>query len=165
MTREDIIAESIDSLKKDGLKFSIDMLAERLKISKKTVYKFFSSKEELAQAVYETFYTELENTAMAENADEWSERELTERLSLYYESARMNCSDIFNKYALNDVIKAYAACKHAQMWDSVARLLAQKFSPETVRAFKIMTDGAFERVGGDSVTAKRIIALLRCSLC
>ena len=39
--KEKIIKESIVSLRTEGLKFSVDTLAERLKISKKTVYKYF----------------------------------------------------------------------------------------------------------------------------
>lgn len=36
-----IIEQSIENLKKDGLKFSVDSLAAQLVISKKTVYKYF----------------------------------------------------------------------------------------------------------------------------
>lgn len=41
--KERIINESIESLRREGLKFSIDTLAEKLNISKKTVYKYFSN--------------------------------------------------------------------------------------------------------------------------
>lgn len=36
----------------------MDTLAAELKVSKKTIYKFFSTKEALAVAVYEKFYSE-----------------------------------------------------------------------------------------------------------
>ena len=54
--KEKIIKESIVSLRTEGLKFSVDTLAERLKISKKTVYKYFPTKEDLARAIYEEYY-------------------------------------------------------------------------------------------------------------
>lgn len=48
-----IIEESITSLQQEGLRFSVDTLAERLKVSKKTIYKYFPTKEVLAYAIYE----------------------------------------------------------------------------------------------------------------
>ena len=42
-----IIEQSIENLKKDGLKFSVDSLAAQLGISKKTVYKYFPIKNRL----------------------------------------------------------------------------------------------------------------------
>ena len=47
-----ITEESVKSLQQEGLKFSVDTLAEKLKISKKTIYKYFPDKEALAVAVY-----------------------------------------------------------------------------------------------------------------
>ena len=55
--KDKIIASSIESLREEGLKFSIDTLADKLKISKKTVYKYFSSKEALAIALYDKYYS------------------------------------------------------------------------------------------------------------
>lgn len=56
--KDKIIHESINSLRQDGLKFSIDTLADKLKISKKTIYKFFPDKESLALALYENYYAD-----------------------------------------------------------------------------------------------------------
>lgn len=56
--REKIIEASIEALKKEGLKFSVDTLADGLKISKKTLYKFFPDKQALALALYEKYYTD-----------------------------------------------------------------------------------------------------------
>lgn len=49
--KDRITEESIKSLQQEGLRFSVPTLAERLKISKKTVYKYFPTKEALANAV------------------------------------------------------------------------------------------------------------------
>ena len=49
--KDRIIKESISSLRREGLRFSVDTLAERLCISKKTIYKFFQDKELLAFAM------------------------------------------------------------------------------------------------------------------
>lgn len=53
-----IIEQSIENLKKDGLKFSVDRLAAQLGISKKTVYKYFPDKESLALAIFEKYYAD-----------------------------------------------------------------------------------------------------------
>jgi AcrR family transcriptional regulator len=63
--RDRILRESIESLRREGLKFSVDTLADRLKISKKTVYKFFPDKEALALALYETYYADAKAQATA----------------------------------------------------------------------------------------------------
>ena len=49
--RNKILEVSVCGLQREGLRFSVDSIARELKISKKTVYKFFSTKEELAVAV------------------------------------------------------------------------------------------------------------------
>ncbi|HIT17242.1 MAG TPA: TetR/AcrR family transcriptional regulator, partial [Candidatus Caccosoma faecigallinarum] len=56
MIKTKIIQQSIKSLQAEGLRFSIDLLAKELKISKKTIYKYFKNKEALAMAIYEKFY-------------------------------------------------------------------------------------------------------------
>ncbi len=63
--REKIITEALESLRRDGIKFSVDVLAEKLKISKKTVHKLFPSKEALAFAMYETCYANARKKAQA----------------------------------------------------------------------------------------------------
>lgn len=57
--RDRIISESIESLRKEGLRFSVDTLAERLNISKKTIYKYFPTKEALAFALYQRYYANI----------------------------------------------------------------------------------------------------------
>ena len=59
-----IIEQSIENLKKDGLKFSVDSLAAQLGISKKTVYKYFPDKESLALAIFEKYYADARKKAV-----------------------------------------------------------------------------------------------------
>ena len=54
--KEKIIDASIESLRQEGLRFSVDVLANRLRISKKTIYRIFHNKEALAFALYEKGY-------------------------------------------------------------------------------------------------------------
>ena len=39
---------------------TVDTVAKKLRISKKTVYKYFSSKEDLARAVYDKYYYDMD---------------------------------------------------------------------------------------------------------
>ena len=48
--RDRIIRASIENLRREDLKFSVDTLTAQLKISKKTIYKYFPDKEALAVA-------------------------------------------------------------------------------------------------------------------
>ena len=104
--RDAIIQASIESLRQEGLKFSVDTLSDKMKISKKTVYKYFPDKQTLAVALYKKYYSDA--TAQAERLigknSEDSHREL---LKLYFDSKVMTCSKIFNKYKLNQMIYAY----------------------------------------------------------
>ena len=55
-------------LKVEGLKFAVDDLSLSLNISKKTIYKYFTSKEELAKEVYLYIYdTIIDNLLKNEN--------------------------------------------------------------------------------------------------
>ena len=45
--KDRIIQASIEGLRNEGLKFSVDLLANKLKISKKTVCKYFPTKRRL----------------------------------------------------------------------------------------------------------------------
>ncbi|MGN0460910.1 MAG: TetR/AcrR family transcriptional regulator, partial [Ruminococcus sp.] len=66
--KERIIDAAIESLRTEGLKFSVDTIASKLKISKKTVYKFFSGKEEMAYEIYKEYYRRaLENVVKIEH--------------------------------------------------------------------------------------------------
>ena len=50
---KEIILKAIESYKSKGLAFTLDEIAKDLHISKKTIYKYFSSKEELLNGIVE----------------------------------------------------------------------------------------------------------------
>lgn len=47
-----IIEASIDEINENGLKFTMDKLAKRLVMSKKTIYKYFENKEKLWISIF-----------------------------------------------------------------------------------------------------------------
>lgn len=105
--RDAVIEASIESLRQEGLKFSVDTLCDRMKISKKTVYKHFPDKQTLAVALYGKYYSDA--VAQAERLiDKNTADSHRELLKLYLDSKAMTCRKIFNKYKLNETIYAYA---------------------------------------------------------
>ncbi|MEG0034754.1 MAG: TetR/AcrR family transcriptional regulator [Bacilli bacterium] len=113
--KEKIINLTITNIKEEGLKFSIDTLAKDLKISKKTIYKIFHGKEELALSVYEKFFADcaLKAQTLVKTSKEKYEHEL---LSLYLDTFIMTNDDIFNKFKLNTSISNFAKEKQNEFW-------------------------------------------------
>ena len=137
--KERIVHAAIASLQAEGLRFSVDLLAKRLCISKKTIYQYFASKEELAREIYLTFYRDI--TAKAERAIALQESTMrTELLSLYYQSYRLTRREIFNKYALNENLRLDALSGHTRFWELIRPAVTAR-EPEL---FRLIADGAFE---------------------
>lgn len=155
--QERIVSQSIVGLQKEGLRFSVDSVARQLKISKKTVYKYFPTKEQLAYAIYDRFYSSA--FCKAQTAEKLSRAERVRMLlQLYYESSLMTDETIFNKYALNLPIKDFALKKHLQIWKMLESCIEQE--GESVRSLKIIVDGAFSNLGSEKTVTESTIELL-----
>lgn len=143
--REKIIDASIQRLKREGLKFSVDALSDELKISKKTVYKYFPDKETLAMAIYKKYYSD--TTERAEQIlKEGGENVFSELLRLYFDSKMMIRGEIFNKYKLNEVIYRYAAKQNDLLWNLVSRVFPSCLPEKEKTAIRTIVDGSFERL-------------------
>lgn len=159
--KDRIIEASIEALRNEGLKFSVDTLSGRLKISKKTVYKFFPDKETLALALYERYYI----TAMGKAKDlicapvQIKYREL---LRLYFDSKKMIRQDIFNKYKLNDTVYAFAADRNDDMWSLLSASFPEGVDTPTLRT---IVDGTFEKLCRDGADPDNVIEKLVNLLC
>lgn len=157
--RDAIVQRSIESLLKNGLRFSIDEVAKSLGISKKTIYKYFPAKEELAIEIYKTYYENARRT-IAEIKDLHSKETVERTLSVYYRSHCMNRSEIFNKYALNENIRALARRNHGDIKMHVENLL-----PAADRAaLMIIIDGTLQNLcknaDEETVVIERLASLL-----
>lgn len=142
-----IIDASIELLQSEGLKFSIDMLAKKLKISKKTIYKYFIDKGSLAIALYETYYLEAINKAIKIiNENEG----IIKLLTLYYDSKKMVRDNIFNKYKLNDTIHNYALEQNNKLWN----IIRKEFNYGN--DIRYIIDGSFEKMINENVNNKTI---------
>lgn len=157
--KDKIIRASIDGLRKEGLKFSVDLLANQLKISKKTIYKYFPDKETLSIALYETYYSDAAKRAgelISKKTDE-SYREL---LYVYFDSKRMTRNDIFNKYKLNQTIYAYTKEKSDRLWEIIAASFREELSETDKKALRIIVDGSFEKLCEDCSALEGVVERL-----
>lgn len=158
--RDRIVHESINSLREEGLRFSVDTLATRLKISKKTVYKYFPDKETLAFAIFEAYYAEVNRRVQALIGSPTASTK-KELLSLYYDAKVMTRPDIFNKYALNEALGAYVAEHNHTLREKILAALPKDGMPydgtpyngtpslgasSDTEALGIIIDGAFEKL-------------------
>lgn len=143
--KEKIIQASIESLRQEGLRFSIDTLADKLSISKKTIYKYFPDKETLALALYETYYADAKEQAkMLVISNPASSR--FELLHLYFDSKTMIRKDIFNKYKLNKTICSYATEQNDALWEIVTASFDGQTSEADRKTLRIIVDGSFEKL-------------------
>ena len=158
--KEKIIDESLHSLRQEGLRFSIDILAEKLKVSKKTIYKYFSTKEELAYAMYEKYYRELTKkiTDVIYNNIPSKEEEL---LLCYFDSAGMVCTEIFNKYSLNRSVGSYALQQHRKIWNLIVPYLCENMSQDETETYKLIVDGSYDKTISCHGDAIKVIGMLR----
>lgn len=143
--RDAIIQASIESLRQEGLKFSVDTLSTKMKISKKTVYKYFPDKEALALAIYEKYYSDAVEQAeklIGKNTKD-SHREL---LRVYFDAKVMTCRNIFNKYKLNRAVYAYTTEKGDALWERIAMSFGGTSSDTEKESLRIIVDGSFEKL-------------------
>ena len=155
-----ITEEAIKSLRQEGLRFSVDTLAEKLKISKKTIYKYFPVKEALANAIYERYYADLKDKV--KEMLSLNEPERTEKLLLcYFDSAKMVRREIFNKFCLNKVIGDVALQHHLDIWNTIKPFVCSLMTENEAEIYKLITDGSFEKAIAYNVNASAVIGMLR----
>lgn len=154
-----IIRASIEGLRNEGLKFSIDLLAGKLKISKKTIYKYFPDKEKLSIALYETYYSDAAKQA-GELISKNTRESYKELLYVYFDSKKMTCNDIFNKYKLNQTIYAYTKEKSDCLWKIIAASFSGELSETDKKEYRIIVDGSLEKLCKDCSLSEGVIERL-----
>lgn len=157
--REKIINISIESLRQEGLKFSVDTLAGKLGVSKKTIYKYFPDKEMLALAIYEKYYNEAKKKAEMLISDHKPDV-YSELLYLYFDSKTMIRKAIFNKYKLNESIYAYTTKQNDALWDMISASFENGNSEQNNETLRIIIDGSFEKICDDRLDPDAVIERL-----
>ena len=157
--RDRIIRASIESLRREGLRFSVDTLAEKLKMSKKTIYKYFPDKEALALALYETYYADAKKQA-AQAAARGGESAVAELLSVYFDAKEMTQNDVFNKFKLNGSVLSYTSVQNDALWETIAASFAGDVSAEDANTLRVIVDGAFEKLCRERMDPDAVIERL-----
>ncbi len=60
MVRERIIGAAMEAMEESGIRFTMSDLAAKLAVSKRTLYEYFSSKEELIGVIVDNFLADLD---------------------------------------------------------------------------------------------------------
>ena len=154
--KDRIICESIKSLRQEGLRFSVDTLAEKLNISKKTVYKYFPNKESLALALYQKYYTDINAQADRLTKENSASAHLN-LLFLYFDAKSITSCEIFNKYKLNEALYAYTAEQNDALWKKISSSMHAVASEQDRISFRIIVDGCFEKLCNEKITPDGVI--------
>lgn len=123
--KEQIIQESINLFNQHGYKFSMESLSKNLKISKKTLYKYFSSKEEIISFIIDESFSEVLSKQKAIfNSNLDTETKLRKILTTNFmreDSIDLRkAKDIYKYYPkLAETIES----KHKEEWEFIETLL------------------------------------------
>lgn len=159
--KEKIIKCSVSELQKEGLRFSVDEVAKSLKISKKTIYKYFPTKEELAVAIYNSFYKDAINSVGLIAGGHTKQSAAESILTVYFRSHCMVREEIFNKYSLNESIRLPARHNHEKIRERVEALIGDSDK----RAVMIIIDGAMQKLCESKDCAEKVIKKLAGLIC
>ena len=154
-TAQAIVEESIHSLQEEGLRFSVDSLAVRMGMSKKTIYKYFPTKEALAKALYQQYFHEARQHAGHILAEQHGQSARTQLLVLYYQAYAMVNPGVFNKFALNGELRCFAEKEMHQLYALIVPALTT--NPDTLRP---ILDGTFEYLYTRSLPGDEVIRTL-----
>lgn len=154
--KERIICESIESLRREGLRFSVDTLAERLNISKKTIYKYFPNKEALAFALYQRYYSDIKEQAERLTTENTGAAHL-KLLSIYFDAKLMTSCDIFNKYKLNEALYEYTAEQNDNLLEIIFSSFCGGISEQDKKSLRVIVNGSFEKICKEKIAPDGVI--------
>lgn len=159
--RDAIIECSVQGLLRDGLRFSVDEVAKTLKISKKTVYKYFPAKEDLAAEIYDKFYGDALNKIEEIKATHSGKEAAELIIGVYFKSHVMVRKEIFNKYSLNAGIRNPAIVNHGKIRARVEELL----TASDREALMVIIDGSLQKLCEKREEEKKVIERLVELIC
>lgn len=142
--KERIINKSIEFIHQEGLKFSVDDLATSLNISKKTIYKYFHSKEDLASAVYKKVFER--NKEKIQSIHMVNQNDLIEILNTYNECLKFINPNLFNRFSLNDSIKKYGLFILNSVWKEVYQKIKHKWLVDDEKTLEIIINHSLEKI-------------------
>ncbi|MCB9498776.1 MAG: TetR/AcrR family transcriptional regulator [Bacillales bacterium] len=130
--KEEIILECINLFNIEGCKFHLDDVAKNLKISKKTIYKYFSSKEDILKTIVE------------ESADAVKERQI----AIYNDNTLETKEKLFQiltaKSKFENVLNLSKAFETEIYYPDVYTYFQKEFEKEWERAISLVQKGIDE---------------------
>ena len=139
ITREEIIQEAVRQFQISGLKFTMNDVARSLHIAKKTIYQYFSSKEELLSAMLKSGFDDIQKEKQEIIS---SDLDLTEKIRKvmiamphqYQVLDFRKLSDLHEKYPeVNKELVRYLE----NDWEPVIRLLEEGVKENRIRNISI----------------------------
>ncbi|MGN1478992.1 MAG: hypothetical protein ACI4XH_04425, partial [Acutalibacteraceae bacterium] len=109
----------------------------------------------LALALYEKYYNDAEIKAEKIIKSDSPSR-CTDLLYLYFDSKTMTRDEIFNKYNINDSIKAFTLKQSDKLWATVSKA----FSADDLDSLRYIIDGTFEMLTNAGIAPDSVIERL-----
>lgn len=159
LIKEKILSETLKLVEKEGIDFKMNCLAKNLTISKKTIYKIFSSKEKLIESLVEEIFRDIKKEEDKIYKDpnltvlEKIERIIIAMPEKYRELNYREFDNLKTSYPrIHDLI----AKRISQDWDKTIELLEEGIKENTIRdipieVLKLMIEGSIEKLMGKGV--------------
>jgi AcrR family transcriptional regulator len=126
--KQQIIDECITLFNEKGCRFTLDDIVQRLKISRKTIYKYFLSKEDIFKAIIDEAYDDIhfkQNLIFNDNTLSIKEKLYAVcTVETKYDS-RMKLNQIYESEQLLPEIFRYFMKKYEAGWEIIEELLKQ----------------------------------------
>ncbi len=150
--RERVMEAAIEEFNIKGLKFTMDDIAGDLSMSKKTLYKVFSDKEELFLAMVDYCFDAIKKSEREVLEDD--SLEITEKIRkvMIVLPAKYMCIDFRKLYSLKDKYPEIFAKVESRLendWEPTIELIKQgieqgKIKPISIPVLKSMIEGTME---------------------
>lgn len=103
----ELYEKAIKRLRDEGTRFTVDDLASDLKVSKKSIYAHFPSKEALALWIYEKAFEDF-STFLSDAKDDVAVASESALFLSYADLLSITSAETFNRYSLNPTLKERA---------------------------------------------------------
>ncbi|MBR7927567.1 TetR/AcrR family transcriptional regulator [Aerococcaceae bacterium zg-ZUI334] len=148
---QQIIEQTIRLFQEQGFKFTLDELASRLRISKKTIYQYFSSKEAIFNEVVEYGFAKIQSTKcrILESNLSTVEKLKSVLIAMPQEFEKIDFRELKNLEKMYPSVNFNLQQHFEADWEPIFALIEQGIHEETIRpininVLKMILTAAFE---------------------
>ena len=69
----------------------------------------------------------------------------------------MTCSNVFNKYKLNESLYKYTIQHNNNFWEIISSIMNDRFSKNDKQSLRIIVDGTFEKICNEKIAPNDVI--------